>query len=123
MRYIRGNAVKGLHTGSLIQQKLREKNITVAELSRRINRSPSTVKPVLTRSSCQAYLLWEAGTALNYNFFQHLADLQNAQHADTPLVNGNPSDKAKIEALEKEVAQLREERDYLKKIIDVMARK
>lgn len=71
----------------------------------------------------QVYLLWELSLALNYNFIQHLADQLISEAGKTNLVNGNAPDKLKIETLEKELAQMREERDYLKKMIDILAKK
>ena len=58
-----------LHIGNMIRRQLFEKNITVAELSRRINRSREATREMLDKQSLNTELLLQICDALDYDFF------------------------------------------------------
>jgi transposase-like protein len=119
---------EGFNTGSIIMKAMRESRVTQAELARQTGRNPSTVKEVRRRRSTQASILHEFSLVMGIDLFRPLSD-NLPEH-----IRANP-DTAKIEALnaEKEalqqhvadlkaqLAQLREDNGYLKKMIDIMA--
>ena len=114
-------ATIGVHIGNLLAEKINQQRISKSAMARRIGRSVTAISPLLKRPSMQAYLLWELSIALGYDFFHHLSEALLAK-AGEQIVSGIGSDKAAIAALEKEVNALRTENNYLKKMIDVMAK-
>ncbi|MEP7168590.1 MAG: hypothetical protein ABI855_04415 [Bacteroidota bacterium] len=113
-------SVIGIHLGNLLNEKIKEQRLSKTEAGRKIKRPPTAIKPLLSRPSMQAYLLWELSIALEYDFFSHLSQ---ALLEKLPDIKGvNPPGKATIAALQKEVTALSGERDYLKKMIDIMAK-
>lgn len=103
-----GKGAAGLHTGQLIREVLRTKRITQAALSRATRRPQSNISKLLNEPSTQAYILWEMSQALNHNLF---ADL--AAQLDTATEGRLQEGKVTVESLQKELQQLREERDVL----------
>jgi hypothetical protein len=103
---------QGLHTGQLINEVLLSKRITRAALARATQRSASNISELVRSSSTQAYILWEMSQALNHNLFADLAARLDA------ATEGRMQDgKVTIESLQKELQQLREERDILMKAL------
>ena len=124
MKKVKQNNVNTFDIGQMLQKIVKEKNLTMAQLARKMGRNHTTIKRQLNNKSIQTYLIWEFSLALKYNLFQDLSALLMSQPGATEtLVNGNLSDKARIAELEKENAALREERDYLKKMIDIFSKK
>lgn len=99
---------EGLHTGRLINEVLISKRITRAALARATQRSSSNIAELVRSPSTQAYILWEMSQALNHNLF---ADL--AARLDTATEGRLQEGKVTVESLQKELQQLREERDVL----------
>jgi hypothetical protein len=108
------------HAGKLIAQKVKELKFSKAEVARRINRPASNIPPLLKQRSMQAYILWELSIALDYDFFSAISQALIEKHPT--LTGANASAQSRIASLEKELAAMKEERDYLKKIIDVWAK-
>jgi hypothetical protein len=109
------------HVGELLTAKLKELHVTNIELARRINRPHSAIAPMRKQPSMQAYMLWEVSVALKYDFFSALSESMHRLHPE--VSSATASDKAVIASLEKELAAVKEERDYLKKMIDILAKK
>jgi hypothetical protein len=109
-----------VHLGNLLNEKIKEQHLTKSELGRKIKRPRSAIKPLLNRPSMQAYLLWELSIALEYDFFAHLSQALSEKYPG--IKTTGTQDKAVIAALEKELTALREEKNYLKKMIDIMAK-
>jgi transcriptional regulator with XRE-family HTH domain len=126
----RNEIPEGFNTGALIYSAMRQTRITQTEIARRTGRNPSTVREVRRRRSTQASILHEFSIALGVDLFRPLSD-NLPEH-----IRSNP-DKATIDTLhaEKEalklqvaelktqLAQLREDNGYLKKMIDILATK
>lgn len=109
-----------VHLGNLLSEKIKDQRLTKSAVARKINRPPSAIKPLLNRPSMQAYLLWELSIALEYDFFAHLSQALLTNHPH--IKSANTQDTTTIASLQKELAALRDERDYLKKMIDIMAK-
>lgn len=93
------------------------KRVTYAVLGRRTKRAQSTIKRSIYRSSMQCYLLWELSVALNHNFFSDLAAQLNA------TTEGKlEQEQTELEALKLEYQRIKEERDYLRKAVDLLGR-
>jgi plasmid maintenance system antidote protein VapI len=60
-----------IHIGSLIQQKVNQSSLTVAEFARRINRTRQNVYDIFKRSSIDTALLKQIQDVLHYDFFKH----------------------------------------------------
>lgn len=114
--------VMGLNLGQMIEQRMKSKRLTQAEITRKLGRNGGAIYPILRRPSMQAYLLWEVSIALEYNYFRDLADALDKK-AGHVLESGNVPDKEKIAALEKELSDLKESHSYLKKAIDMLSNK
>jgi hypothetical protein len=118
----KGNRSARLNTGSMIRAKAKEKQFTMAALARLTGRKNSTVTTLLKKTSMQAYILWELSLALKHNFFADLAQQLNEAAGAGALENSEAPAKTKIEALEKENQQLREERDMMRKVVEVLGK-
>ena len=60
--------IQNVHIGSVIEEKLKEKSMTVSELADKINRSRTTVHDIFKRKSIDTELLIAISNALNYDF-------------------------------------------------------
>ena len=110
------NKVTVLDTGSMLRKVQQHKRIIYSVLGRRIKRAPSTIKKLMTGTSVQCYGLWQLSIALNHNFFSDLAAQLNATtegklHQET----------TELEQLKHDYLRLKEERDYLRKALDVIS--
>jgi len=120
---------EGFNTGRIIMKAMRESGVSQAEIARQTGRNPSTVKEVRRRKSTQASILHEFSIVMGIDLFRPLSD-NLPEH-----IRSNP-DTAKIEALNAEkvalqeqvadlkaqLAQLREDNGYLKKMIDIFSK-
>jgi transposase-like protein len=111
----------GVNLGELLTEKLKELHVTNAELGRRMDRPPSAAYPWRRQPSVQAYVLWEISIALKYDFFSALSMALQEKYPD--VISAFAKDKETIDSLQKELAAVKEERDYLKKMIDIFAMK
>lgn len=125
------NAIpEGFNTAPIIREAMLKARVTQADIARRTGRNPNTVKGLRRRKSIQSSILHELSIAMGVDLFRPLSD--NLPEA----IRSNP-DSAKIEALsadklalqqhidelKSQLAQLREDNGYLKKMIDIMAKK
>jgi len=118
----KGNSIQGLHVGLLVRKRMFESGINKARLARRVNRNSTVVKRTLESSSMQAYLIWELSVALNHNFFADLA-AQFDGTAPATTDRNTSTTTTEMQRLREENAQLRTERDYLRKAIDMITPK
>lgn len=123
MRRTRGNTIKNLNIGLRIRQEMKALNKNKMDIARLIGRKHGTVSKILKTTSMQAYLVWELSLALKYNFFNDLATQLDQTAGEGTLQNAGQPLKTTIAALEKEVQQLKEERDYLRKVVDVLGKR
>ena len=70
--------------GTRIETTLVEKGMTVAEFSRRINRSPQTCYDIFKRESIDTELLATIGGVLDHNFFQYFMETKEPASAPNP---------------------------------------
>lgn len=115
----KGNSIEGLHVGAMLKRALHTKRVTHAVLGRRLGRNQSMIKDLVARSSLQTYLVWELSVALNHNFFSDLAQQLNT------ATNGSLSaaEGSELDQLKQEYQRLKEERDYLRKAVDLLNNK
>ncbi len=106
----------GVDIGSMLTEKLKEFHLTNAEVGRRINRPHSSLYPLRRQPSMQAYMLWEISIAMNYDFFAAISSELQQKH---PLIK---SEHAAIAALQKELAEVKQERDTLKKVVELLGK-
>jgi plasmid maintenance system antidote protein VapI len=109
-----------VHLGKLLSEKIKEQRLSKTAVARSINRPSSAIKPLCDRPSMQAYLLWELSIALDYDFFSAVSQALLQKHPQISSANAN--DKATIASLQKELADVKLERDYLRKMMDVIAK-
>ena len=113
----KGNTIKDLNTGSMILKVRQQKRVTHAVLARRIKRTQPTVKRILNNTSIQTYLVWELSVALGHNFFTDLA-----QQLDAATEGKLEKQTTELDELKLEYARLKEERDYLRKAVDLLGK-
>jgi len=118
----KNSLVTGIDIGKLIADIMQQLRLSKAEVARLLSRRQSTVTTLMKRPSLQAYILWEFSIALGYNFFHHLSE-QLITKAGEKIISGTPTDKMLIATLQQEVQRLTEERDSLKKIINILDKK
>ena len=108
--------VIGMHIGTLLSKKLKEYHISKAEVARRISRPHSSLYPLTHNPSMQAYLLWELSIAMKYDFFATLSSELQQKHPEIK------SEHAALIALQKELAEVKQERDALKKVVEMLGK-
>jgi hypothetical protein len=106
----------GIDIGSMLTKKLKEFHLSNSEVGRRINRPHSAIYPLRRQPSMQAYLLWEISIAMNYDFFSALSSELQQKH---PQIK---SEHAVIAALQKELEEVKQERDTLKKVVELLGK-
>lgn len=107
----------GLHTGQLVKTVLGKKRVTHAALARAVHRSSSNISALIANPSNQTYILWEISLALRHNLFTDIAAQLDAV-TEGRLQEGKPT----VEALQAELAQVREERDTLMRVVEKLSR-
>lgn len=119
---------EGFHTGRIIMKAMRESGVSQAEIARQTGRNPSTVKEVRRRRSTQASILHEFSIVMGIDLFRPLSDNLPEHIRANPETAIIETLNAEKEALQQQVAdlkaqlaQLREDNGYLKKMIDIMA--
>lgn len=122
MRRNKGNTIQPLNIGLMIRRVMKTQNKNKMDIARLIGRKHGTVSKTVKTTSMQTYLVWELSLALKYNFFNDLAEQLNAEAGEGILANAGMPLKATIAALEKEVQQLKDEREYLRKVVDVLGK-
>ncbi len=122
MTFGRRYTMQGVHTGALLEKKIQELHVSKTELGRRINRFSTTILNFTRQPGIQTAILTEICIALNYNFFNDIIEALPPELKDKPVV-AEPaiSEEAIKDRLELE--WLRQENAYLKKMIDVLAKK
>ena len=101
----------------MLKRLLHQKRITHAVLARRLERNQSTIRNMVKGNTLQTYLVWELSVALNHNFFSDLAAQLNA------ATEGKlEQQQTELEQLKLEYARIKEERDYLRKAVDLLGK-
>jgi len=113
----KGNTIPSLNLGTLIRTVQKQERITHAVLARRLKRDQSAIKRILNNSSIQTYLVWELSVALEHNFFTDLA-----QQLDAATEGKLERQTLELDELKQEYARLKEERDYLRKAVDLLGK-
>lgn len=90
-----------IHIGVEIQNRFKDKGLTVTEFARRINKSRENVYNIFKRKSIDTALLQKISEVLGFDFFQL-------------FIEEKPQNLVKYEQLEKEVELLREINSLLK---------
>ncbi|MCF8461025.1 MAG: hypothetical protein K9G46_09885 [Flavobacteriales bacterium] len=111
------NRIKDLDVGKLIRRMMFEKGLNKARLARKLDRSDQTIKETIYRSSIQTYIVWELSVALGHNFFTDLA-----QQLDAATEGKLEAQTTELDTLKLEYARLKEERDYLRKAVDLLGK-
>ena len=62
------DSLQNIYIGKIIEEKLKEKSMTVTGLADKINRERSTVHDIFKRKSIDTELLIEISKALDYDF-------------------------------------------------------
>ena len=117
----RGNTIPTLDIGKIVRKRMFETGMNRSRLARKMGRNAGGLSDRIYSSSMQAYLIWELSVALNHNFF---ADLAAQFDGTAPATTAkNTSTPTELQQLREENAQLRTERDYLRKAIDMITPK
>ncbi len=107
-----------INVGQRLNELLKQKHITQLELNRRIGRNGAAYH-IIRQPSVQVHLLWDICIAVEHDLFADISnDLQTRFPQTTTAANQN--NKTTIANLQHENEQLRTERDYLKKMIDLL---
>lgn len=97
--------MEAIHTGKEIKKALRQKDISVNQLSEMLGRHNTVVYRWLRKKHLDCGLLAEISKALEHDFFSHYCQCEKVSEAHE-----------KTQALEKEVQELKKENAYLKEI-------
>lgn len=123
---------KTFHTGKIVSDKAKEMNVSLGEIARRTKRAPVSIYRTLLAPNLSTSFLWEMGRVLQHDFFADISKeflAVNVVSAKAPATSEEAlkqvleTKEADIILMQKEIDRLTEERNYLKKIIDVLAAK
>jgi len=115
MNMQKGNRIAGLDTGNMVRSKMWGQRMTHAMLARKMQRGQSTVKGIIHNTSMQCYLLWELSVALRHNFFSDLA-----RQLDAATEGKLEQERTELQQLQEDYQRVKEERDYLRRAIDLL---
>lgn len=101
--------LNNIHTGVLLTEVIKEKNISNQELGKLIGRIPLSVKQYKQKGTLQTAVLAEICHALQHNFFSDMAD-KLPQH----FTRNQPNTDKIIQEKDALIAQLQEENKVLK---------
>lgn len=85
-----------IYIGEMISEVMAEKNISKAELARRLNIRPQSVDYMLGRKSIDTDTLYNVSVALDYDFAQLYSIKKNQTDFDKPVPHDKSINKAKI---------------------------
>ncbi|MGE0638371.1 MAG: helix-turn-helix domain-containing protein [Bacteroidia bacterium] len=117
-KYLIRQTDKAPDTGKMLTEYIKSNRIYQSALSRKLGRNVSTLKRFKKRSTIQTAILWELCNALNYNFISDLAAQLPPEMPARPTLKDQ-----RIAELEKQVQELKSERDNLQRVIDIFQRK
>src|SRR6476620_4637557 len=95
------------HMGTFVKNKIDESNISYAEVSRRMNITPSTVFGYFIQQTLQTKTIWKLSHALGYNLFTDLIQLMPEElkgSNKTSFQQTITEQQKQIEDLQKEIA-------------------
>jgi|GEM_PF-2200684 transcriptional regulator with XRE-family HTH domain len=111
-----------IHIGNLILEQVHNQGISKSELARRLNISPQNVYSLFKRRTVQAIMLKKVSDALKFDFFNVYCNQE--VHASKSVTPDRNSDYyAEYQELNREIARLREENEYLKLLIALKSKK
>ena len=85
-----------VYIGEMISEVMSEKNVSKAELARRLNIRPQSVDYMLGRKSIDTDTLYNVSVALDYDFAQLYSIKKNQIDFDKPHIHDKCINKAKI---------------------------
>lgn len=108
------NSINNLpHMGTFIKNKIDEKNISYAEVARRMNVTQPTINGYFFQSTLQTKTIWKLSHAINNNLFTDLTKL-----LPTALQNTNKTAFHDIiDAQQQEIIDLKKEIAIYKEIL------
>jgi hypothetical protein len=117
MSMTKDRAVPALQVGHMVKAKMATYRVSLAWLGRKLNRNPRTLARSLSGNSMQAYLIWELSIALRHNFFSDLA-----RQLDAATEGKLEQQHTALQQLQADYERLKEERDYLRKALDLISK-
>lgn len=84
-----------IYIGKIVRSIMLEKQVTKAELARRLNVKPQSIDYLLTRKSVDTDTLYKLSIALDYDFALLYSIKKEQANCDKPII-GNKSANAKI---------------------------
>jgi plasmid maintenance system antidote protein VapI len=119
-------SAESIHIGQIIARKMKSRGLTKNKLSKILKVTPPTVSLMVNSHSVQTDRLLAISKVLKHNFFAEIAQKLNigetekthAESVSDPRVNNL---QGKIADLETELRFLREEKVYLRHIIELLS--
>lgn len=108
------NATKLPHMGNFIKNKIKEQQISFAEVSRRMNIKQPTINGYFIQETLQTRTIWKLTQALNYNLFTDLIQLLPEELQNT----NKTSFQQTIQAQQQEITDLKKEIAIYKEILN-----
>jgi len=105
-KYQRSNKNQHPHIGNMVKKVMDQKNISQAEVARRLQLTSSSVANYLKQSSLQFGILWNIGIALEHDFLSELMNYYPAEiqfNTQSKLIKELTDQTNTISSLEKEI--------------------
>jgi len=119
--------MQSIHIGEKIKQRAKELRIGPTELAREINTSKQNVYGIFKRESIDTDLLLKLSRALQLDFFTYYYDPKLSTTGDGSAryqIKGVRNDQTEeLAALRKELSELREKFEFLKKLYELTTEK
>lgn len=114
-----------IHVGQLISKRMKMRGLSKNKLAKTLTLTPPTISLMVNSNSVQTERLLEVSVALGYNFFNEIGQMLSLGSSTANLTEELDELHAiglnKTGDKEYELRFLREENDYLKKIVELMA--
>jgi plasmid maintenance system antidote protein VapI len=106
---------KTIHIGTLLQNYIKEKNVSKAALSRALGVKPANFEVRLKQSWIRTDILLKISQLLQHNFFADIGAILPKEYPSNKAADKTKDER--ITALELEITILKRERDMLSNLI------
>lgn len=112
-----------IHIGALIGKKLHEKRMLRGELSDLIGLKRNSTSEIIYKEDIYCSKLLKISVAMGYDFFSHYVAQLPAEIQQSAATQALTRDAARINELEKQLADCQKENSFLKKINELLEKK
>ncbi|MBI4931000.1 MAG: helix-turn-helix domain-containing protein [Bacteroidetes bacterium] len=107
---------ENIHIGNMIKVRMKEMRLSPTEFAKRLGYSLPGTTSIFERQTMQTDVLLKVCKALDYDFFKHYVSSDLIQDDGKKVIEDAALQK-ELDACKTEIADLKKELEYLKKIV------